>query len=250
MERLVLGTWQFALKNCSKEDMKRVISYALQRGIIWFDTAQVYGNGAQETILGTFPQAKVITKIPAKEKPITNGLPLEHFYTKEYIHKCYEITLKRLGRPADILLLHNWTDDWNDCKELYEWMYELKQRNMCRAIGLSLPDSYAGRVVPFPFDWIMAPLNSNADWIDRHYHEVHPDTKICVRSLFHRGSIIPDDLSARAECIHKASYADKIVIGMTREYTIEENISILEEGQRNEEYKAVGETLRCRDRRS
>lgn len=236
MERLVLGTWQFALKKYSKEDMQRVVSYALKRGINWFDTAQVYGNGEQEKLLGDFPQAKVISKIPAKIKPTANGLPLDLYYTKEYIFQCCDVTLNRLGRPADILLLHNWTDDWNDCSELYEWMQELKQQNLCRAIGISLPDLYSGRVVPYPFDWIMAPLNRDSEWITKHYLEIYSETKICVRSLFHRGESIPSKKNERAECVQKASFADKIVIGMTREYTIEENICFLKEGRWNEEY--------------
>lgn len=224
MEWLVLGTWQFALKDCSQEETKRVISYALDHGINWFDTAQVYGNGMQETILGDFPQAKVITKIPAKVKPAADGLPLERYYTQEYIRERCDVTMMRLGRPADILLLHNWTDDWNDCDALYAWMLELKQQNLCHAIGLSLPDTYDGRVIPFPFDWIMAPLNNNADWIARHHHELHPNSKICIRSLFHRGTQIPEEKTDRAACIRKATFADKLVIGMTREATVEENI--------------------------
>lgn len=224
MERLVFGTWQLALKNINDADMHRVVSYALDQGVQWFDTAVVYGGGDQERLLGDFPQAKVITKIPARVKPTVSAMPLDHYYSSDYIQKLCEQSISRLKRPADILLLHNWADDWNDCPELFQCMLNLKQQGKCGSIGISLPDTYQGRAIPFPFDWVMAPLNNRANWIKRNYNALCPETQICIRSLFDRGATIPEDQLQRIKRIHNADFADKVVIGMTREATVDENI--------------------------
>lgn len=237
MERLVFGTWQFALKNSSKAHMYRVVSYALERGIQWFDTAFVYGGGNQERLLGDFPQSKVITKIPAREKPTVFALPLEQYYSPEYIQELCEQSILRLKRPADILLLHNWADEWNDHPELFQCMLDLKQQGKCGNIGISLPDTYQGRVIPFPFDWVMAPLNDHANWIQKNYHALCPETQICIRSLFDRGAAIPEDRLQRIERIRTADFADKVVIGMTREATVDEDIQIFKGATKNEKYQ-------------
>lgn len=229
MSRLVLGTWEFALKNCSEEVTRYVISYAIDRGIQWFDTAEVYGGGLHETILGDYSQAKVITKIPAIHKPSESGFPISSYYTRDYINKCCELSCSRLKREPNILLLHNWTDDWNDCDEFFEWMCSLKQAGKCEYIGISLPDTYHGRPIKYPFDWIMAPLNCNAKWIHEHYSEKMPDTKLCIRSLFRRGKDIPPTEAERQLLIKNADFADKIVIGMTSTNTIDENIRLMGE---------------------
>lgn len=224
MEKLVFGTWQFTLKNCRVDQMQRVISYALEQGVEWFDTAAVYGGGDQERVLGDFPEAHVITKIPAKVKPTNSGLPLKKFYTPKYIQEMCEQSISRLNRIADILLLHNWTDEWNDYPELFYCMLELKRQGKCGGIGISLPDTYQGRVIPFPFDWIMAPLNENANWIETNYQKLLPETNICVRSLFNRGTCIPKGQSELTNCINKVDFADKVVIGMTKKDTVDKNI--------------------------
>lgn len=226
IDQLCLGTWQFALKHLSRDEMRSVITYALRLGISWFDTAEVYGDGEQESVLGEFPEARVITKIPAMVKPDAYGLPLKKYYTEEYIRSMYELSLSRLKRPVDILLLHNWTDDWNSCDELFLWIQELKREGLCSEIGISLSNVYQGAPPPFPFDWIMAPLNLHSDWIKQNCSNLRPESKIMVRSLFDRGRQIPPEIEERRKYLKRASFADKIVIGMTRREVIEENVKL------------------------
>jgi aryl-alcohol dehydrogenase-like predicted oxidoreductase len=72
-ERLILGTWQFGgdFRLFSGQSILDIFHYALDHGINEFDTAQVYGNGLIEELLGTLSNLdiEVTTKIPALKNP-------------------------------------------------------------------------------------------------------------------------------------------------------------------------------------
>jgi aryl-alcohol dehydrogenase-like predicted oxidoreductase len=100
-----LGLW--ALGRWRPEDearTKATIGHALERGLRWFDTAEVYGAGRSERILGdvlyragpTAADALIVTKLswehlrPAQVRPALMG------------------SLQRLGRPkVDLYLIHS-----------------------------------------------------------------------------------------------------------------------------------------------
>lgn len=226
MTNLVFGTWEFELKNCNEMYMHKIVEYAIESGIKWFDTALVYGRGSHERLLADFPAAKIITKIPAKKKPQNgNSSFLSEYYTKEYIEECFALSVSHLKRIPEVVLLHNWSDDWNDCEELYDWVMDLKGQAGIIDIGISLPNNYVGRPISFPFDYIMAPLNQGSKWIRNNLNKLPQNSKILIRSLFSKGSQVPDSIEKRHRAISSALFADGVVIGMTREQTIQENIA-------------------------
>ncbi len=101
---LGLGLW--ALGRWSEEDearTKATIGRAYERGIRWFDTAEVYGNGRSERLLGDVlaraaegaPDAYVVTKVS-----------WEHLRPSQ-LRASLINSLERLGRPAvDLYLVH------------------------------------------------------------------------------------------------------------------------------------------------
>ena len=111
VSRLALGTMNFGWH--TGEDVSRTImDAALDAGVNFFDTADIYGAGASESILGRWfaddpsRRDKVVlaTKlyIPLTEGPNTGGLSALH------IRKACEDSLRRLGTDhIDLYQFHH-----------------------------------------------------------------------------------------------------------------------------------------------
>jgi aryl-alcohol dehydrogenase-like predicted oxidoreductase len=89
----------------SAADQERAVARALERGIDYFDTAPLYGNGASEENLGRVlkalrPEIFLSTKFTV--------MPGDHRRIAEAVAASLEASLKRLGRDrVDLLQLHN-----------------------------------------------------------------------------------------------------------------------------------------------
>lgn len=87
-------------------EARAIVGRALERGLRCFDTANLYGNGASERLLGRaladVPDARIATKVgllPVKGRP--EGL------APERLLRAVDESLGRLGRDAvDVLYLH------------------------------------------------------------------------------------------------------------------------------------------------
>lgn len=235
--RLYYGTWQFSgdFKNLSKEEIVSLIKYAHQNGINRFDTALVYGKGMVEKILGEELDDKdiLLTKIPAKKKPMLDCLfSLSNYYTEEYILKCLNTSLNNLKREKiDIVLLHNWVDEWNSEKDLIKWLVNLKHQNLTNRIGISLPNGYNGDLaneILEQIDVIEVPYNDENNWIleklDRYKKY---NIEIILRSLFKQGKVLNNGRNYRAIIKQAKDLNTSIVIGMTTEDQIDSNIKII-----------------------
>ena len=111
-------------------------------GITKFDTALVYGNGKVEKLLSKVIDESdtILTKIPARIKPVSGrNMPLINYYDEDYINCCIEKSLYNLNRKKiEIVLLHNWTEEWNNKPILLDWLITLKNRKIVKKIGISL----------------------------------------------------------------------------------------------------------------
>lgn len=90
-----------------RDDPKALVKKALDLGINYFDTADIYGRGKSEELLGQLlagHDVYISTKV---------GYDFYHFdpprrrYDVEYIQFAYSMSTKRLRRRPDILYLHN-----------------------------------------------------------------------------------------------------------------------------------------------
>ena len=87
ISRVSMGTWQ-TFEGEQEKSAQRRIQIAFENGINFFDTADVYGNGSAERVLGralkTLPQDEFIiaTKcgLPLSEKPEDRGLSRQHIF--------------------------------------------------------------------------------------------------------------------------------------------------------------------------
>ena len=82
-----LGTWQLGADwgNVTEEDALRVLRAAVESGVTFFDTADVYGDGRSERIIGRFladnagQGITVATKMGRRVAQETANYTLSHF---------------------------------------------------------------------------------------------------------------------------------------------------------------------------
>ena len=121
---------------------------ALERGVNFFDTAYVYGDGQSEKLLGgvlrsTRKPYHVATKVPSKnmEWPARPETPIARAYPTDWIIRCTETSLKRMGlERIDLQQLHVWTDAWVGADEWRRAVERLKKEGKIRAFGISVND--------------------------------------------------------------------------------------------------------------
>ena len=136
-----LGCWQFGgdWGTCSDEDAMNTLSAAVDSGVTFFDTADVYGRGRSETLIGQFLKEK---KLRGKITVATKlgrlaGYPSA--YTLELFRKCTEDSLRRLNVPAlDITQLHCVPKHYIKTGEVFGWLEILKKEGKIKHYGASV----------------------------------------------------------------------------------------------------------------
>ena len=148
------GVWSVATKWWGVTDEKLSISllqHALDVGINFFDTADIYGNGYGEEILAKAFSSSRDKKIYATkfgydiysnngERKGHSEMP-QSFSSKDIKYSC-EQSLKRLRTDyIDIYQLHNPRMDFINNDEVLETLDELKKEGKIRSFGMALgPD--------------------------------------------------------------------------------------------------------------
>ena len=236
---LFYGTWELdgVLKNIDEKTAIKLLEYAKSKGIDKFDTAIVYGNGKVEKMLSAIVEDddEILTKVPAIVKPSIDAVNISEYYPEKYIEKKVNESLKNLNRESiDIVLLHNWSTNWEeDLMPLHE-LKQIKDKGIVKKIGISLPNNYNKRLpdkIIKMIDYIEAPYNIDEKWIlnDINYYRQN-NIEIILRSLFKQGTLLKENLVSVKETILFIKKLDVFVtIGMTSKDQIDENIKLLGE---------------------
>jgi aryl-alcohol dehydrogenase-like predicted oxidoreductase len=132
-----LGTNNFGMR-LDYEQSKSVVDAALDAGINFFDTADIYGGGRSEEYLGRALGSRredvlIATKfaMPVGEGPFTRG------GSRHYIEKAVARSLKRLGTDyIDVYQMHQ-PDPDTPIAETLEALTDLVHRGVVRYIGHS-----------------------------------------------------------------------------------------------------------------
>ena len=132
-----LGTNNFGMR-LDYEQSKSVVDAALDTGINFFDTADIYGGGRSEEYLGRALGSRredvlIATKfaMPVGEGPFTRG------GSRHYIEKAVARTLRRLGTDyIDVYQMHQ-PDLQTPIAETLEALSDLVHRGVVRYIGHS-----------------------------------------------------------------------------------------------------------------
>jgi aryl-alcohol dehydrogenase-like predicted oxidoreductase len=129
--------WQWALE---EEHSRPFIQRALELGINFFDTADVYSRGMSETVLGqalrdfaSRDEVVIATKVYSDTGPGPNDRGL----SRKHILSAIDASLKRLGTDyVDLYQIHRW-DYETSIEETLEALHDVVRAGKARYIGAS-----------------------------------------------------------------------------------------------------------------
>jgi len=128
-----LGTW-------SIRDPRRAVDaivYAIELGIDNIDTAEMYGDGAAEEIVG-----EAIRRAGRERVFITTKLLPHRFRDPELAEKAMRASLRRLGvKTVDLVLIH-WPDTIASLETQIRVLESLAEKGYARYIGVSNFDKH------------------------------------------------------------------------------------------------------------
>jgi aryl-alcohol dehydrogenase-like predicted oxidoreductase len=138
-----LGTWQIGGNwgDVPDETGLAVLRAAYEGGTTFFDTADVYGDGRSESLIGKFLKETkardrlfIATKLGRRGDP---GWPQN--FTREIVRRHTEDSLRRIGVDSlDLTQLHCIPPDVLMRGEVFGWLEELKTEGKIKAYGASV----------------------------------------------------------------------------------------------------------------
>ncbi len=136
-----LGTWQLGADWGDRPDEKKafaILETAVESGVNLFDTADVYGDGRSEQLIGKYLKETghdvfVATKFGRGGGVYPNG------YSLESMRNAVTDSLQRLGRERlDLLQLHCIPTEWMQGGEVWDWLRELQSQGLIHHFGASV----------------------------------------------------------------------------------------------------------------
>jgi len=137
------GTWQLSPRFWGpqpEEELIAAMQTAFDNGINFYDTAEAYGDGLAETVLGKFLQ-----RVPRDQVVVTTKV-FNHFnpdgsrypdLSRDYVMQRCEMSLKRLQTDCiDVYLLHFY-DQLTPLAEITDTLETLKKQGKIRRYGAS-----------------------------------------------------------------------------------------------------------------
>lgn len=147
VSRICLGCMSYGIPErgthpwtLNEEESRLFLSRALEMGINFFDTANVYSDGTSEEILGRAmrdfarrEEVVIATKVHGRMRPDVNGSGL----SRKAILTEIDASLKRLGMDyVDLYQIHRW-DSETPIEETLEALHDVVKAGKARYIGAS-----------------------------------------------------------------------------------------------------------------
>ncbi len=142
VSEVALGTMQFGgrmnMGNLGQEDTTRMVKLALDRGINFIDTADVYSQGESETLLGNALKGlREEIVLATKVRLPMSGNFNRSGATRVNIMRGIESSLKRLQTDhVDLYQVHGW-DSNTPLEETLRTLDDLVRQGKARHVGLS-----------------------------------------------------------------------------------------------------------------
>jgi aryl-alcohol dehydrogenase-like predicted oxidoreductase len=129
--------WPWAL---DEEASRPFIKQALELGFTFFDTADIYANGASEEVVGRalrdFASRDEIVLATKVFNPMGPG-PNDRGLSRKHIMSAIDASLKRLGTDyVDLYQIHRW-DNNTPIEETMEALHDIVKAGKARYIGAS-----------------------------------------------------------------------------------------------------------------
>ena len=138
-----LGCWQLGGSDWGDlEDHTAlaILDRAVDEGVTFFDTADVYGAGRSETLIGQFiKDHRGCHELFVATKLGRGGDLYPNKYTEPGIRAATEASLRRLGVDAlDLTQLHCVPEEVLRQGEIFEWLRRLKSEGKIKSFGASV----------------------------------------------------------------------------------------------------------------
>ncbi len=150
VSEMALGTWGLsgdAYGSVEPEEAERVVRRALDVGITLFDTADSYGGGKMEALLGRVLGARTDVVVVTKGGTDRTTEPARKRFDAEYLRGAVGRSLKRLGRDrVELYLLHNPSTESLGTGEPSETMQALVKEGKVAHWGISAGDAESARM--------------------------------------------------------------------------------------------------------
>jgi len=135
-----LGCWQLGgdWGEVSDETANRILETSLRSGVNFLDTADVYGGGRSESIIGSFLKSRKETIFTATKIGRESSLYPDH-YSLQGLRAGVTRSLKRLQTEAlDLLQLHCIPEPVMADGEIFDWLRILQKEGLIRHFGASV----------------------------------------------------------------------------------------------------------------
>ena len=135
-----LGCWQIGAGwgTVKETTAKEILNTALDQGITFYDTADVYGDGRSEKLVGEFFKKQRDKVFTASKVGRTPDLYPDG-YTKEKVKYRLQQSLKRLQiEPLDLIQTHCIPRKLMEDGEIFEWLSDFKKEGLIRNFGASV----------------------------------------------------------------------------------------------------------------
>jgi len=145
------GAWQIGGDWGAVDDEQSIdtLLYAYERGVNFVDTAELYGKGHSETVIGRslheWKGSKIYVATKAQPilwpSPEENNPEMRGRYPRWYLRENVEASLKRLGvERIDLYQLHCWLTDGLSHLDWLETLNDLRREGKIDHIGVSIRD--------------------------------------------------------------------------------------------------------------
>ena len=136
-----LGCWQLGgaeWGDVPDEQALAILGAAVDSGVTFFDTADVYGNGRSESLIGRFLKQSAKEIFIATKLGRTSDLYPDK-YSEPGVRAAIEASLARLGVEAiDLIQLHCVPTDVMLQGDIFEWLRKLQEEGKVRNFGASV----------------------------------------------------------------------------------------------------------------
>jgi aryl-alcohol dehydrogenase-like predicted oxidoreductase len=162
------GTWGLGGDAYGPTDDAQSVAclhHALEKGINFFDTSDLYGNGHSEEVVGTALRDRRARALIATKGGLLphSGFHMPTDFSARYIRQAFEASLARLKTDyVDLYQLHSpEISHLRDNPDVLETLRSLKKTGEARAIGLSArsPKDALAALAIFPFDSVQVNFN-------------------------------------------------------------------------------------------
>lgn len=195
---MALGTWGLSGDGYGPVEpamQERVLRRALEMGFTLIDTADAYGGGHMERLIGVAIADRDDVVVVTKGGTDRTTSPPRKRFDKPYLRDAVERSLRRLGRPCiDVYLLHNPSDAVFNDPQTIDAVLEMKKEGKIAHWGVSAGDVAVARIA----------LRYGAEVIEVAYNLLHA-------SNFHR--LAGDIMVAGAGVLARSTLAHGLLSG-------------------------------------